>query len=185
MKTLAKSWLVLFAVYLSVTAFVLVCALYFAGVSGEVFLVDERGSVRPAPGAQVAIYRSDGSQKTAAGYLVSDASGFKDYTDRLLKVAKAERENRPEGKITLALNLVQQSYCHQLSLGRGKYLGSAVETMNADRNGRFSARLKPGDYIVFVEGQAGTFYAVWLQDVRLKWREEVRLVEPQCKYSAE
>ena len=82
----------------------------------------------------------------------------------------------------MALNVVQQSYCNQLSLGQGKYFGSPVETLYADRTGRFSVRLKPGRYVVFIEGRAGDQHAVWLEDVQLRWRDEVRFVEPKCKY---
>ncbi len=182
MKALAK---IKSLAFLFVGGLALVYVWYSAGISGEAFLVDENGRARPAPGAKVEIFQSDELLKTAEGYRVSDASGIKQFDERLLMLTKAEQEKRSAEKIALALTLVQKSYCEQFSLGRGRYFGLPKQSLNADRNGRFSVRLKPGAYVIFVEGQASNHRAIWLQDVKLRWRDEVRLVEPVYEYAIE
>jgi hypothetical protein len=162
-----------------------VCAWYFAGISGEVFLVDHNGKAQPAPGAAIVIYPVKDWRKSGAAYSVSNISGSDKHLARLLKLAQGERQHPADERIEPAVQLVQQTYCQDLHNGRAQFFGSPVEETTTDRNGRFAARLRPGNYAVFVEGQASNRHAVWIQDIPLRWRSEIRLVETLCDYSVE
>ena len=155
---------------------------WFAGVSGEIFLVGEDGSVRPAPGAYIVVY-STTLDKTTPQYLLSESSGNRKYLDRSLKLMAAARAKPSKiEEIESASKLVNMDYCTTVRLHATQFFGTPVETLNADRQGRFSVRLRPGMYVILVAGHAGSVDAVWMEDVSLKWRSTVRLVEPACKY---
>lgn len=155
---------------------------YLSGLSGEIFLVDASGSVHPSPGATVEVY----SNRTSSGYLLSDDSGNNKFLARLDKLTMAlteEKQGVPEEKLNLALSLLMQSHCEQMSNGRNHYFGTHVESLASDRDGHFSLRLRPfEDYVIFAEGQAGSHHAIWIEDVHLGWRSDIRLIKAQCEY---
>jgi len=129
------------------------CAFFFAGITGEAFLVDEKGQAQAAPGARVDIYRGDGGEKSKFGYLLNDKSGHKKYLQELTELTAAAEEKVSADRIELASRMTDELYCSQLNIGRHNYFGLPLETLNADRHGRFSVRLAPGRYVIFVEGQ--------------------------------
>src|SRR5215468_6227913 len=111
-----KSWhWIVLAVVLGTAIAVSVCAWYFGGVSGEVFLVGQNGAARAAPGATIDIYPVEDLRKSIGGYLLSDLSGNKKYLERLEKVAQAEQKGISGEKINSALWLVKHTYCVQFS----------------------------------------------------------------------
>ena len=172
-------------------------------VSGEVFLLDSDGKVHAAPGASVTFYEADSKHNWVTFYDSDRSRRDKadEKADEAFKKAMAPRvqiETKETEADLAAAKAQADSYESMAQHERDSFCmrtGSevisffervrAVET--TDKEGRFSADLpsgwfRPRQYTVVVEGEAGQQNAIWIQDVDLKWRSQVRLVSPYCTY---
>jgi hypothetical protein len=177
-------------------------AFYFNGLQGEVFLVTKEGHALPAPGASIQMFRDEG-KRSFHGFLSAKTPVQSRHISRLseqmrdengLLEAIAKRKRKPE--VTDAIRELRellnqraasnlQRYCQEMETEAVKYFGRPNYETYADRNGKFSLKLTPGTYTILVKGQAGTSHALWTESIRLVWRSNVRIVDPQCQYSME
>jgi hypothetical protein len=179
----------------------------FARVSGEVFLVDSDGKVHAAPGASVTFYENDKHHssfnfsewdKSRRDKSEAKAREARDKGIKLImeaantEAAFAAAKDRADFYEDMAKH-EEDWFCMGTDSEIYKFFESeqlrftAVET--SDREGRFSVDLPPGwfrrrGYTVVVQGQAGQQNAIWIEEVHLKWRSQVRLVNPYCTYAA-
>jgi hypothetical protein len=182
---------------------VIAACVRFGRVSGEVFLVDSDGKVHAAPGAFVTFYGDD-SKRNWGTFMKSDQSRRDKARDEAFKTRKEGETPAPE-VITEAFLAaqksrqdlydrlaedVEQSFCMETSSQIDKFFEDRlIAEGTSDREGRFSVDLQPGwlrprEYTIVVEGQAGQQNAIWLEWVFLRWRSEVRPVNPYCTYTA-
>ena len=82
------------------------------------------------------------------------------------------------------IRIAQSEDCTAMGASAKAYFGSPVETLYADKGGKFALRLRPGTYVLLVDGQAGAEGAVWLQSVSFKWRANIHIVQPLCSYAS-
>lgn len=173
---------------------VLAGAWFSRGVTGEVFLVDSNGRVQTAPGAVVRVFRSEG--KSVVGFLYSPEQASRDaqfererkerFDKHLAWIEAAGNDQERLDFLAKNFDFLEQSYdsvrCSKFASEAVRSFGTAVQFTRADQQGRFSIQLPPGNYVLWVTGQAGSRHGEWLEDTRVIWRTNIRLVEPACEY---
>ena len=157
-----------------------------SGVSGEIFVITENGKAVVAPGATLILYKIDESQ---ANKITSDLGRkFEAYiheTGEHISMLTARPDELTHAYVESLNKISARKYCLQLhSVGTDATQRIYISS-NADRGGRFSLAATPGAYFLYVSGQAGETHAEWFQIVRVRWREQLRLVQPTCSYSSE
>lgn len=160
-----------------VTGAALCAGLWFsAGVTGEVFLVDNDGRVHGAPGAAIVVYSLDGGSFGEFTSSINDVEA--EYTRKLLDIVNSESGEF----LRLSIEVLNMMHCSQLSDRLSTFFQRRMALADADREGRFFVRLWPGRYVVVARGQAGDTFALWWAVVNVGWRSDLRLVTPRCSY---
>jgi hypothetical protein len=153
--------------------------MFTAGVSGEAFLLVSNGKVQPAPGASVTIYKANSEHDSGRFFFKDSARRDKAMNEELAFRGKSIETMAQMTEFSFCMatdNEIRQFFHSQGPTRR------VVVVATADREGRFSVGLKPGWYTVIVKGQAGQQHALWMDDINVRWRSDVRLVDPYCTY---
>lgn len=195
MKSKARSIVALVASGAAVMIAGLV-ALVLAGVDGEVFLVSPTGQAELSPGASVRIYRETGGRNLSGFSTVrlpldrKHADASYSIAQRMAEAGKsmvAGKLPAPDAEL-IAHSLSQKQdaesdkYCNDLYTAALSYFGVGDAETTTARGGTFHFWALPGKYVIWVSGQAGAERAEWMEQVSVRWRSQVRLVKPMCKY---
>jgi hypothetical protein len=172
-------------------AVTVVAWLVTSGIAGEAFVVNH-GHAVALPGASITLYRVDRTQKDKILAEISanrtryaeDASQLKQFAHE----AETALASGVPAEIAIDgfdrhAHLAEMKFCFGLA-NTLSYAPTPSISGNADREGHFSFNVNPGNYFVHMVAETGKRHVEWFEFVHVRWREQLRLVEPTCSYSA-
>jgi hypothetical protein len=170
--------------------FVLVAAvpilwLVTSKITGEVAVPITNQEVVALAGASVTIYSLEEDQQqrisSALAKIQQTNDEEKAANARVFQVPAADE--RALSDLAGYNNLSDTKHCFALEGVMDEIRKSGVRKKSTDSQGRFAIRILPGKYLLEIVGQESNQRFEFIESVDLKWRSNLKLKEPSCRYS--
>jgi len=154
-------------------------------ITGEVAVPVTDQGVVALSGGSVTIYSvNEDQQQRIAGALAKiqeTNDEEKAANARVFQIPAADERTR--GDLAGYNNLSDTKHCFALEGVLDEIRKSGVRKKSTDSQGRFAIRALPGKYLLEIIGQESTQRFEFIEQVDLKWRSNLKVTEPSCRYS--
>jgi hypothetical protein len=154
-------------------------------ITGDVAVTNAHQDAVALSGASVTIYSVNEDQQQR----IADALAKIQETNDEEKAANARvfqipaADERTRGDLAGYNNLSDTKHCFALEGVLDEIRKSGVRKKNTDSQGRFAIRALPGKYLLEIIGQESAQRFEFIEQVDLKWRSNLKVTEPSCRYS--
>ncbi|MFI5096114.1 MAG: hypothetical protein WCE50_11690 [Candidatus Acidiferrum sp.] len=154
-------------------------------ITGEVIVAINNQDTAALTGAGVTIYSIDEEHwQRISGTLAKlqqENEEEKAANARVFQIQSGDE--RASSDLAGYNNLSDTKHCFALEGILEELQKSVVRKKSTDSRGRFAVRALPGRYLLEIAGQVSNQRFEYIENVDLKWRSNLRLTEPSCRYS--
>jgi hypothetical protein len=154
-------------------------------IKGEVAVANANQDAVALSGASVTIYsvNEDQQQRIAGALAKIQGENDKEKTTnaRVFQIEAADERTRSD--LAGYNNLSDTKHCFALEGVLDEIRKFGVRKKSTDSQGRFAIRALPGKYLLEIVGQESNQRFEFIEHVDLKWRSNLKLTEPSCRYT--
>jgi hypothetical protein len=154
-------------------------------ITGEVAVPVTNQDVVALHGASVTVYSVDEGQQqrmtSALAKIQQTNAEEKAANARVFQIPAADERARSD--LSGYNNLSDTKHCFALEGVLDEIRKSGVRKKSTDSQGRFAIHALPGKYLLEIIGQESNQRFEFIENVDLKWRSNLKLTEPSCRYS--
>ena len=154
-------------------------------ITGEVVVATGNQNTAALPGASVTIYSVNEDQRQritgALAKIQRENDEEKATNSRVFQIPAADQ--RTDSDLAGYNNLSDTKHCFALESVLDEIRKSGKRKESTDSQGRFAIWALPGRYLLEIVGQESNQRFEFVEHVDLKWRSDLKLTEPSCRYS--
>ena len=154
-------------------------------ITGTVAVATGNQDTASLTGASVTVYSvSEDQQKRITGALAKiqrENDEEKATNSRVFQIPAADQ--RTDSDLAGYNNLSDTKHCFALESVLDEIRKSGKRKESTDSQGRFAIWALPGRYLLEIVGQESNQRFEFVEHVDLKWRSDLKLTEPSCRYS--
>lgn len=159
--------------------------LFSSRITGNVLVATGPQDTAALSGASVTIYsvNEDQQQRISAALAKIQQENEREKSTNASVFRIPSGDQRTRSDLAGYNNLSDTKHCFALEGVLDEIRKSGVRKKSTDGQGRFTIRALPGRYLLEIVGQAGNQRFEFVENVELKWRNNLQLTEPSCHYS--
>ncbi|HXJ07601.1 MAG TPA: hypothetical protein VNH65_21075 [Candidatus Acidoferrum sp.] len=154
-------------------------------ITGEVVVATGNQDTAALPDASVTIYsvNEDQRQRITNSLAKIQRENEQEKSTNANVFQNPSTDERTRSDLEGYNNLSDTKHCFALEGVLDEIRKTGTRKKNTDGEGRFKIWALPGKYLLEIVGQASNQRFEFIENVDLKWRSNLRLSEPSCRYS--